>query len=526
MTASHLTVVDDGPGTSTEPDASTEGIRNELDCTEPNFSADATDQVVVPPCPRVPLALLAPHPDNKREDLDLNDEFVASIREDGIRDPIEIVPLIGDPAVSAGADGPRPLFTIIDGHRRYFGGQLAGAADAPVYLAADRDGDLAGQYLDMFTTSRHSTRLKPIEEVNALFAAHQAGASQATIRRKTGLGRDEVKTAIKAGRLGKDARLKAGDGYDLTIDQYALLTEFEDDDAAIEEILRDIRTDGSGQHSAERIRQRRAEKAEAGKARERYAADGFEVAGALPDGARYLTSLRHDGEELTPEAHASCPGRGVVVRDWDPGGQFYCSSLDAHGHIYRFATPAADNPGASGGDPEPEPQGPGRQLVREGNRAWIAAGKVRGSFLKSLCGRATVSRDAQLFAARQILTMPATVAAKLSGARHEPLFRELTGGITAERLDGCKPGRLPLIQLALVLTSYEALLTSDGGKACWRPAAERRLPPVTREDAGAYLALLAGLGYQLSTIEQAMADGIPYTGEPGLDDPAEPATVG
>lgn len=528
MSASHLSVVGDPPEASIEAGTGSGAMpKNDQPEARPAGTAEP-DEIVVPPPPRLPLSLLAPHPDNKREDLDLNDEFVASIREDGIRDPIEVIPLADDtgsgPSDSTDPEDHRPRFMVGDGHRRYFGGLMAGVEDAPVYLSANHANDRASQYLAMFTSSRHKTRLTPIEEANALFAAHEAGASQTTIRKKTGLARDQVKSALKAGSLGKDTRLKAEDDYDLTIDQYALLTEFEDDAAVVDEILRNIRDGGSGQHAAERVRQRRAVKAEADKARERYAADGFEVSGTLPDGALYLNSLLHDDVLLTPEMHASCSGRGVVVTDWDPEGSPYCSSPDTHGHAYRFAGRGTGSPDTEDSAPALEADAPSRRLVREGNLAWTAAGKVRGEFLKALCGRSAIPRDAQLFAAKQILAMPATVAAKLSGARNEDLFRELTGGITTERLDGWKPGRLPVVQLALVLTAYEVLLTSDSGKACWRPTSERRFPPVTREDAGAYFAQLAALGYQLSTIEQAMADGVHYAGEPGLDEPADPAT--
>jgi hypothetical protein len=206
-----------------------------------------------------------------------------------------------------------------------------------------------------------------------------------------------------------------------------------------------------------------------------------------------------------------------MVPDWDPDGDPYCSDPAAHGHSSRFASRAASSTGTSVGTPETGPEGASRQLVRDGNLAWIAAAKVRHVYLKNLCGRATVSRDAQLFIARQLLAMPAPAAAKLGSARHENLFRELTGDVSPERLDGWKPGRLPLISLALVITSYEVLLTSDAGKACWRETRERRFPPVSREDAGTYFALLATLGHELSTIEQAMADGDPYTGETALD---------
>ena len=58
-------------------------------------------------------------------------------------------------------------------------------------------------------------------------------------------------------------------------------------------------------------------------------------------------------------------------------------------------------------------------------------------------------------------------------------------------------------------------MTDGEGKNTWRAD---RYSPCPRQEAGSYLAFLASLGYQLSDIEQAVADGVPYTGEARPDD--------
>jgi hypothetical protein len=55
-------------------------------------------------------------------------------------------------------------------------------------------------------------------------------------------------------------------------------------------------------------------------------------------------------------------------------------------------------------------------------------------------------------------------------------------------------------------------------KNTWRTD---RYSPCPRNEAGRYLNFLAGLGYQLSGIEQAVADGTPYTGETTFGDSSE-----
>lgn len=53
-------------------------------------------------------------------------------------------------------------------------------------------------------------------------------------------------------------------------------------------------------------------------------------------------------------------------------------------------------------------------------------------------------------------------------------------------------------------------MTEGEGRNTWRTG---RYSPCPRAEAGRYLAFLASLGYELSAIEQAVADEGPYTGE-------------
>ena len=82
------------------------------------------------------------------------------------------------------------------------------------------------------------------------------------------------------------------------------------------------------------------------------------------------------------------------------------------------------------------------------------------------------------------------------------------------------PARLPLLMLAPIAVAYEGEMTGADAtrRATWRTD---RYSPCPRKDAGRYLAFLASLGYQPSAIEQAVADGVPYTG----DDPTDLAAL-
>jgi hypothetical protein len=74
--------------------------------------------------------------------------------------------------------------------------------------------------------------------------------------------------------------------------------------------------------------------------------------------------------------------------------------------------------------------------------------------------------------------------------------------------------------LAPFLVAYEHAMTQgDASKATWR---HDKFTTCPYPQAGQYLAFLASIGYQLSAIEQAVADSVPYTGTDDSDpDPAQ-----
>ena len=144
----------------------------------------------------IPVSQLAAHPGNVRTDLDLNEEFVASIAANGVLVALRITP---------DGDG----FRVIDGGRRLAAALKAGVEEVPFDLVAERAGDEAGQYLDMITANRHRNPLTVLEEADALFAAKQAGATRTRLRKTTGLGPAAVNDALAAARLTVETRDQA-----------------------------------------------------------------------------------------------------------------------------------------------------------------------------------------------------------------------------------------------------------------------------------------------------------------------------
>jgi ParB family chromosome partitioning protein len=412
-----------------------------------------------------------------------------------------------------------------------------------------------------------------LEEASALFAAHEAGATRTRIRRATGRKLPQVKAALDAGRLSAGAREQvAGLDRQLTLDELALMAEFEPDRDALSQLLDAARYGYALEHIAERIRLDRAEAAEHEKISAALEASGCPVTADLPGGASLLTGLLHDGADITAESHRDCPGHGAYFRSYDlKEPVYYCAVPAANGHVSRWAAQAAATydtgtggglgwAGADAGDtaveagggledgpgslvssvrevPDPEAEA-ARRLIVEGDKAWAAAAEVRRRWVAQLLARRAAPPQAARFTAAQLLLMPQVLRQALTAAPGRALFTELTGrsaDAAAAECGICPAGRIALLMLAPVAVAFESQMAGpDERRGTWRVS---RWAPCPRHEAGTWLRFLADLGYQMSAIEQAVADDQPWTGdapaepdreEPGADDPdaapAEPPT--
>jgi ParB family transcriptional regulator, chromosome partitioning protein len=155
-------------------------------------------------------------------------------------------------------------------------------------------------------------------------------------------GRDAVTAALAAGRLSGDARDAAiGAGHDLTLEQLALLAEFDGDEPAIGQLVAAFAHGGRGEYIAEAIRQKRRDAAAHAEIVARLEAGGFTVTGSTPGLGVRLDLLPHDGQPLTPQTHADCPGRGAFFYPDSPlDPVHYCDDPGSHGHQPRYQAPA------------------------------------------------------------------------------------------------------------------------------------------------------------------------------------------
>jgi ParB-like chromosome segregation protein Spo0J len=88
---------------------------------------------------------------------------------------------------------------VIEGHRRLAAAVKLGLTEVPYDLTADRENDVAGQFLDIYAVNHHRKPFTPLEEADALFGASTHGATKTRIRKATGLGKEDVTAALRAG---------------------------------------------------------------------------------------------------------------------------------------------------------------------------------------------------------------------------------------------------------------------------------------------------------------------------------------
>jgi hypothetical protein len=100
--------------------------------------------------PVVGIKRLTAHPGNVRKDIHLDQEFLDSITELGILTSLRITPA---------GDG---YYRVIEGHGRLAAAEKLGLTELPYDMAAQREGDEAGQFLDMYATNHHRKSLSTL----------------------------------------------------------------------------------------------------------------------------------------------------------------------------------------------------------------------------------------------------------------------------------------------------------------------------------------------------------------------------
>lgn len=438
---------------------------------------------------------------NVRHDPKADKSFVASIKQHGVLS-----------AITGQADDEGHVHVRM-GQRRTLAAIEAGRDEVPVMvLPAEASADEAARIIEQLAENDHRAAITDNDRVAAVEALTGLGLSAGQIQRRTNRPKAEVAAAITVNE-SQSAR-KAVTDATLTLEQGAVLAEFEDDPEAVEELMQTAQ-DGHGfEHRAQRIRDERERAVVVAAAEEDLTRQGITVTdppvfyGIGSDtGSEYprrtrLTDLVTPGdrENITEEDHAQCEGhaasvRAVFNREDEQGRyraevRYLCTDPKKYGHADRYAASSGKTPAAEMTEEEREQAKAARREVIDNNKAWEAAETVRRDWLTDYLTRKSAPKDAAPFIA-------AALAKGWGGADvgHHTVPGMLDGlGVdaTAEAAEKVSQSRALVLVLARVLAAYEAQTSRED----WRTT-----NPGTR----AYLMFLAAHGYDLSEVEQRAA---------------------
>ncbi|MFD8564671.1 hypothetical protein ACFV1N_46035 [Streptosporangium canum] len=456
----------------------------------------------------IPVEWLDHNPDNVREDYQLDDAFCASLATDQ-QVLINVVPIPDDYVRAEGEENYR--FWVTKGNRRLAGARQVGMDRLLCLVDLRKAGDRAAQFLDMVVENDDNYRrgLTAFEQARALFEARKAGAKITQITKVTGRKREDVTAAITAGGLSEQTRQAAAAmDYEFDIHELSLLREFDDNKEALAEIHKMVGYGRGVRYAVERVRNDLAEEAEHARLQVELEAAGVRITERLPPEAVRVSTLAGEVEGFDAEAHATCSGHGVFFNPYNKTSVIaYCTVPDQHGYVRPEPTNSPLSSSAEGKAND----GPARKVVIEGNKAWKASAAVRQEWIAALLARATAPKLVWPFVVGQLMAMPEPLCDQLGGAPDGSLYRKLVGTARAEAAAAARPGKLPLLALGPIAAAYEQQMTgTKAADATWRTD---KWSPCKRTDAAVWLKFLAQLGYPLTPIEQAVADGVDYRGD-------------
>ncbi|GEL25737.1 hypothetical protein PSU4_46910 [Pseudonocardia sulfidoxydans NBRC 16205] len=484
---------------------------------------------------------------NTRTEVRLSAHFVADIGERGVREPI---------TVRRRDDG---ALVVRKGQRRTLAAVKAGLARVRVLLEADDDPDGAdrqgqiARIVDQLGENNHRAGIGDSEEVAAHQELLELGLTAAQIARQTRTPAARIRQTARV--AASEIAAKAMARYELTLDQAAVIAEFDDGTAEGIEAVKTLTVCAAREperfaHTAQRARNDREDRRLLADAYAHAREQGIALLQTDPDpdgdgerceypGARALTELRPRVEDpvytrLSVEDHQDCPGHAVAMevrRTWRnteaPTVETiaYCLDPDAHGHAPYYERHTSPDAAAAAASEEEvaaakDAARAERRRVIEGNKAWDAAVTVRREFLRTLLARKAAPNNAALFVAEAMATGGHELRRAFEGGNQ--LACSLLGVEVPDRwhvgkpnpllglLAGAKAGKATQVMLAVALAAEEDSLHRHS----WREGNAR---PDTR--AAAYMSALKNWGYTPTHVEELLID--PNAVDPAAEDPAD-----
>ncbi len=476
-----------------------------------------------------PATLLIDH--NVRDSTTADEDLTESVRAHGVLQPI----------IAVRTDEGR--VRVRYGHRRTLAALAASLPTVPVVVVADEVSDDEAQVdrlVRQYAENEHRAGLSVADKMGVASQLSAFGVSATQIAKRIRMPRAHVDAALSA--AGSTLATSAAARYDfLDLIQTAVLAEFEDEPETIETLVVAARS-GQFDHVVQRARDARARRQAHDQAAADLRAVGVRVIDrpAWTDPAQTLGMLTHDGEDVTVENHAECPGHAAYLDTtvrWvhedddeghdedaaaedadlsdeyedeeEPGGdarptrqvetltaRYVCTDPATHGHRDRYRGTGSERPRAADMSEEQREQAKAeRRDVIESNRAWASAEAVRRDWLRTFATRKSAPKDAARFIATSLARRnPALTKANENGNRLalDLLGVETTAGLGSHPVlvdDKTSGPRTQVIALVLLLAAAE----DATGKHSWRNVSQ---------DTAGYLRWIEANGYTLSDVER------------------------
>lgn len=444
------------------------------------------------------------HPDAK--------EFAASIRARGV---LEVI--------TAHVDDDGSL-VVQRGQRRTVAAAEVGTPSGTVPVRVVERPEEADRIVDQLTENLHRAQMRESEVRDGVEQLALLGVSAAQIAKRTAVKRETVNAALTV--TASESTRERMDAQGLTLQQAAVLAEFEDDEEALARLERDISFGRAIEHTAQRLRDERADREVLRAEVERLRSEGVPVLDPSetpePLYRHRLDSLvTADGEEITPEQRDALPGVAVVVApEWEWaetdeedadeeaeavrvwGQTWVCTDPQAAGLVYRFDARSNDgSPAPVEDEQQAEAVREERRRVRENNSAWRSAETVRREWLATFVTRKTAPKGAEAIICEAVLIAPHSLTKAMSG-RHA-MLRKVLGG-SAEGEDHYGLAAINALATQPVTTKAQTMRTLAAVLLAWETSTDVH----TWRNPGAWdrriMSALIAWGYEPSEVEQLL----------------------
>lgn len=472
---------------------------------------------------------------NVRHTATVDKDLVASVREVGVLQPIIAVRT---------ADGQ---VRVRYGHRRTLAAIQAELSTVPVLIVADEsttDTAQVDRLVTQWAENQHRAGLSNAEQADVIGQLAAFGVSAAQIAKRTKAPRATVNAALTV--MGSELARAAAARFEwLDLTQAAVVAEVEDDPEAVKALVAAAKT-GQFDHVAQRIRDKRAEKARLQAKTEELTAQGITVVDR-PNHDSNTAALRSlldtEGNELDPEQHQSCHGHAVYLAEdnewiplsevpnlpagwqWEasedneneeagddeqPDPQVYawgliarpvCRDYAQHGHqTWTSRHHGSNGRGTEPTEAEKERARAERRDVIESNKSWKSATVVRREFVTRLLTRKTAPKGAVAYIAHELAQGEHAYRRAMEDGHS--MACELLGVDIETGPYGTRSGRKPLATLLATANDARAQVISLGITLAAQEAATstnswRHVQPDTTR----YLLFLADQGYPLAEVE-------------------------